>query len=165
MGTRLFALVRSAIVSALFVSLWLWLVPVWLAERRGVSLSPDRTWAIALMILAAPIPLRCIWDFAWAGHGTPAPFDPPRRLIVRGLYRFVRNPMYLGFGVVFVGEALLFPAITRDMLVIALIVWIVATIFVMTYEEPTLRRLFGEDYESYRRNVRRWIPRLRPYSG
>jgi protein-S-isoprenylcysteine O-methyltransferase Ste14 len=163
MHTRLFVFVRSAVVSALFVGLWLWLVPRWLAAWRGAELRIGRPWAFAIVVLAAPFVLRCIWDFAWAGEGTPAPFDPPRRLVVRGLYRWVRNPMYLTFGAVFVGEALLFPAVTRDMLVLVPVLWSVATMFVMLYEEPTLRRLFGKDYEAYARNVHRWLPRFRPY--
>jgi protein-S-isoprenylcysteine O-methyltransferase Ste14 len=164
MGTRLFALVRSVLVSLLFIGLWLWLVPRWLAARNGAELVIGRPWAFALILAAAPFVLRCVWDFAWSGHGTPAPFDPPRRLVVSGLYRWVRNPMYLSFGAVFVGEALLFPAITRDMLVVAPIVWAIATAFVMLYEEPTLRGAFGAEYEEYRKNVRRWVPRLRPWN-
>jgi protein-S-isoprenylcysteine O-methyltransferase Ste14 len=162
MTMRLFVIVRALLVSSLFVALWLWFIPRWIAMSKGVDLEPGRPWAIALMLLGAPFALRCIWDFAWAGDGTPAPFDPPRRLVVSGLYRWVRNPMYLSFGVVFVGEALLFPAVTREMLIIAPIVWMVATVFVIVYEEPTLRRTFGDEYEQYTRNVRRWLPRVRP---
>ncbi|HYC61215.1 MAG TPA: isoprenylcysteine carboxylmethyltransferase family protein [Thermoanaerobaculia bacterium] len=165
MSKRLFVIVRSLLVSSLFVSLWLWFVPRWIAASKDVVLSPDRTWAIAIMLLGAPFALRCIWDFAWSGEGTPAPFDPPRRLVVSGLYRWVRNPMYLSFGVVFVGEALLFPSVTREMLIVAPLAWLFFTAFVMLYEEPKLRELFGDEYEEYRRNVRRWLPRVRPYAA
>ena len=164
MAKRLFVIVRAVLVSSLFFSLWLWFVPRWIAASKGVALEADRTWAIAVILLGLPFVLRCVWDFAWAGQGTPAPFDPPRRLVVTGLYRWVRNPMYLSFGVVFVGEALLLSAVTREMLILAPIVWAIATVFVMLYEEPTLRELFGDEYEEYRRNVRRWLPRVTPYS-
>jgi protein-S-isoprenylcysteine O-methyltransferase Ste14 len=163
MAKRLFIIARAILVSSLFFSLWLWFVPRWIAASKGVELSPDRPLGILVMLLGMPFVLRCVWDFAWRGHGTPAPFDPPRRLVVSGLYRWVRNPMYLSFGVVFVGEALLLSSVTVEMLIFAPIVWLMFTLFVMLYEEPTLREMFGEEYEEYRRNVRRWLPRLRPY--
>lgn len=163
MSTRLFALVRAVVVAALFVSIWVWFVPRWMAASRGAALTPERPWAIGLMIVGGLIMVRCVWDFAWRGLGTPAPFDPPRRLVVHGLYRWVRNPMYVGMGVFLIGEALLFPAITRDMLLFLVVLWGVVTLFVMAYEEPTLHQSFGSDYDEYRRNVGRWLPRLRPW--
>jgi len=152
---------RAALVSTLFVSLWVWFIPRWLAEgelhpRWGVL-------PIVLMVIGGAIMLRCIWDFARTGRGTPAPFDPPRRLVVAGLYRYVRNPMYLGMAIFLVGEALLLPEITREMLIVLLAAWVAVTLFIFFYEEPTLRRLFGDDYATYCRNVRRWIPRLTPF--
>lgn len=115
------------------------------------------------MAVGAAIMLRCIWDFAWTGRGTPAPFDPPRRLVVTGLYRYVRNPMYIGMAVFLIGEALVLPQVTRAMLIMLGVLALAVTAFVMLYEEPTLRRLFGEDYEVYCRHVRRWLPRLTPF--
>src|SRR5688572_14466800 len=162
MGTRLFAILRSAFFATLFVSLWTWFIPRWLA--RGGELHPR--WsvpAIVLMVIGAAIMLKCVWDFAWTGRGTPAPWDPPRRLVVTGLYRYVRNPMYVGMGTFLLGEALLLPEITRVMLFVMAAAWVAVTAFIMLYEEPTLRRLFGDDYESYRRHVRRWLPRLKPF--
>ncbi|HYI09106.1 MAG TPA: isoprenylcysteine carboxylmethyltransferase family protein [Thermoanaerobaculia bacterium] len=164
MATRWFALLRAVVVSTLFVSIWVWLVPVWLARRNQAELLPERWWAIVPMTVGGVIMLRCIWDFAWRGLGTPLPLDPPRRLVVDGLYRWVRNPMYVGMGIFLIGEALLFPAITRDYLLLLPILWAIVTAFVMAYEEPTLRRLFGADYEEYLRNVGRWVPRVRPYT-
>ena len=164
MATRLFAIVRSLIVSTVFVSIWTWFMPRWLASSRGVTLVPD--WnpaAVVLMTIGGLIMLRCVWDFAWTGRGTPAPFDPPRRLVVTGLYRYVRNPMYVGVGIFLIGEALVLPAVRTQMLLMVVTLWFVVTAFVMLYEEPTLRGKFGEDYADYRRHVGRWLPRLTPF--
>jgi protein-S-isoprenylcysteine O-methyltransferase Ste14 len=156
-----FVLFRAGVVAALFVGLWTWLVPRWMA--RGDLVPRWSPAAVVLMMAGGLVMLRCVWDFAWTGGGTPAPFDPPRKLVMTGLYRFVRNPMYVGMGTFLVGEALLLPAITGPMLVLAAVLWAVVTLFVMVYEEPTLRRMFGADYETYCRHVRRWIPRITPF--
>jgi protein-S-isoprenylcysteine O-methyltransferase Ste14 len=164
MGTRLFALARAAVVAAVFVSLWTWFMPRWFAASKGVKLEPrPGITACLLMAAGAAIMLRCVWDFAWTGRGTPAPFDPPRRLVVKGLYRWVRNPMYVGMGVFLAGEALLLPMIAKEMFAMIAVLWVVVTAFILVYEEPTLRRLFSEDYAEYCRNVRRWLPRLSPF--
>jgi len=164
MGMRLFALARAAVVAALFVSIWTWFFPRWFAASNGVKLEPRPGVApILLMVFGGAIMLRCVWDFAWTGRGTPAPFDPPRRLVVKGLYRWVRNPMYVGMGLFLAGEALLLPMVAREMFIMIGICWLAVTAFVLVYEEPTLRRLFGEDYVEYCRNVRRWLPRLTPF--
>jgi protein-S-isoprenylcysteine O-methyltransferase Ste14 len=163
MAARLFVFLRSAVVSAFFVSLWTWFVPRWFA---GGDLHPQ--WsvpAIVLMFIGAAVMLRCVFDFAWTGRGTPAPFDPPRRLVVRGLYRYVRNPMYVGMAVFLVGEAIALPEVRRPMLLLLAALAVIVNLFILFYEEPTLRRLFGADYEAYCRAVRRWIPRLRPFDN
>jgi len=163
MSKRLFVIVRAAVVAALFVSLWTWFIPRWLA---GGDLHPQ--WgvlSIALMALGALIMLRCVWDFAWRGDGTPAPFDPPRKLVIAGLYRWVRNPMYLGMAIFLAGEAVLLPDIARAMLLVLLGAWAAANGFILLYEEPKLRELFGDDYAEYCRNVNRWIPRLTPFDN
>src|SRR5687767_4478981 len=121
--------------------------------------------AIVLMVIGGAIMIRCVWDFAWTGRGTPAPWDPPRRLVIAGLYRYVRNPMYVGMGVFLLGEALLLPEITRGMLIVMAAAWVAVTAFIVLYEEPTLRRLFAEDYQTYCRHVRRWIPRVTPFDS
>lgn len=162
MDTRLFALIRAAIVGAIFISIWTWFVPRWM----GSSMVPRwNAGAIILMTLGATVMIRCLWDFAWTGRGTPAPFDPPRRLVIAGLYRYVRNPMYLGMGLFLIGEALVLPDVRLEMLALVAVLWIAVSLFILFYEEPTLQRLFGDDYANYRRNVRRWIPRLTPFGG
>jgi protein-S-isoprenylcysteine O-methyltransferase Ste14 len=114
-----------------------------------------------LLVLAAgaSIALCCVFVFAWLGRGTPAPFDPPRSLVVRGPYRFVRNPMYIGVATALAGAALYFAAWPLLFYAVALVVC--AHLFVVLYEEPTLRRSFGADYEAYCRHVHRWLP-VRP---
>lgn len=161
--TRLFAIVRTLIIGGAFVSLWVWFVPRWIAASKHAALHPDCWCATIPMAIGAIIVIRCAWDFAWTGRGTPAPFDPPRRLVVRGFYRWVRNPMYLGMGLILIGEGIMFPQITTEMLILSVVLWGLVTLFVIFYEEPTLRRLFGAEYEEYCRNVRRWLPRLKPY--
>jgi protein-S-isoprenylcysteine O-methyltransferase Ste14 len=107
----------------------------------------------------AALLLTCIWEFARSGRGTLAPVDPPRQLVVRGLYRYVRNPMYLSVTVILLGEALL--AGSRALLLYWAAWFFAVNLFVIGYEEPALRRRFGASYEKYARQVRRWLPRLR----
>ena len=159
---RIFAVVRAFGIGAVFVSIWTWLMPRWFAG--GKPLQPDWNIAgVALIAIGGAIMIHCVWEFGWEGRGTPAPFDPPRRLVVKGLYRFVRNPMYVGMGTALVGEALILPQIMREMLTTVAILWGAVTLFIIVYEEPTLRGLFGADYIEYCRHVRRWIPRLTPF--
>lgn len=108
--------------------------------------------------LGAGILFRCIWDFAVAGRGTLAPIDPPKHLVVRGLYRYVRNPMYVGVVLMLFAEALFFWS--PELAYYAIGVFSMVHLFVVLYEEPTLRRQFGGSYEAYRGQVPRWIPHV-----
>ena len=110
-----------------------------------------------------PLLLDSFARFALKGLGTPAPVFPTRHLVVSGLYRYVRNPMYLAVVAVIVGQGLLFGDVR--VLEYALIPWLAAHLFVLFYEEPTLRRSFGAEYEIYRANVPRWIPCLSALAG
>lgn len=123
------------------------------------SLNGFRLIGVFPIAFGAVIDLRCAWDFAITGRGTPAPIDPPKVLVSKGLYRLVRNPMYIGIGLVLLGEAILFAS--WILFSYALIVLIVAHLFVIFYEEPTLKRKFGTAYEDYTKAVQRWIPRIR----
>jgi protein-S-isoprenylcysteine O-methyltransferase Ste14 len=111
------------------------------------------------VVLGAGIYFRTAWEFAVRGLGTPAPIAPTKFLVVSGLHRYVRNPMYLGVALVILGEAALFRA--PHLAEYAVVMLLIANMFVIFYEEPTLRRQFGESYEEYRRTVPRWIPRFR----
>lgn len=163
MAARLFAILRSIAVSILFLSIWTWFVPRWVTGKGAFENPRPLGWIV--IALGLVIAFACAIEFAWRGIGTPAPFDPPRRLVVTGLYRWVRNPMYVGLGVLLLGEAITFPRITITMLVMIAILWLATTIFIITFEEPTLRSKFGDDYAAYCRNVRRWIPRRRPFDN
>ena len=137
------------------------LIPCYLLSGRGGIAVPQ--WgllqyvALILIALGAAILIRCIVDFARIGRGTLAPVDPPRELVIRGLYRYVRNPMYVGVLCVLLGEAALFQSV--PLLTYATISFLFVHLFVVLYEEPALRGRFGESYEQYRRSVGRWIPR------
>ena len=102
------------------------------------------------------IALWCIFAFVFVGKGTPAPIDPPRRLVVRGPYRFVRNPMYIAAGLALVGLAIFYESILVALY--AGLFLLAAHIFVVAYEEPTLRQTFGQEYDGYCVRVRRWWP-------
>ena len=97
------------------------------------------------------------WGFAVRGLGTPAPIAPPSKLVVEGLHRYVRNPMYIGVLLIVLGQAALFRSMA--LLRYAVGFWLAAHLFVVLYEEPALQRKFGEDYRNYRQRVPRWIPR------
>jgi protein-S-isoprenylcysteine O-methyltransferase Ste14 len=113
---------------------------------------------IVVVALGAAIYFRCAWEFAVRGLGTPAPIAPTKFLVTTALHRYVRNPMYIGVALVILGEAVLFRAL--HLAEYAALMLLIAHLFVVFYEEPTLRRQFGESYEEYRRTVPRWIPRF-----
>lgn len=120
---------------------------------------PWTIWQYAALVpfaIGIAIYVRCVWDFASRGRGIPAPLDHPKQLVVSGLYRYLRNPMYVGVLLVLLGEALFFRS--RDFLVYVLIWFAFVNVAVLVYEEPNLRRKFGHSYERYRSSVRRWIP-------
>ncbi len=113
---------------------------------------------VGFVLLAA-----CILEFARSGRGTLSAVDPPRTLVVRGPYRFVRNPMYLGVSLIVLGEVLL--TRSRGLFIYWAVWFALVNLFVLGYEEPTLRRQFGADYERYTAAVGRWLPRMRPWRG
>lgn len=135
------------------------LIPRWLLSAQTTAPSYGlRYLALIPISIGAAIYLWCAWDFATAGRGTPAVFDPPKELVVRGLYRFTRNPMYVGILMVLLGEAALFASI--KLLVYACCVALLFHFFVVFYEEPTLRMDFGNAYRTYCLFVPRWLPSL-----
>ncbi|MGV0791100.1 methyltransferase family protein [Mycolicibacterium sp. XJ1819] len=139
------------------------LIP-WLITKWVVPESRPPTWLVlgAVLIVAGLIPpVHAFVEFVKAG-GTPMPVAPTQRLVVTGFNRFVRNPMYVGLLIAILGQALLFGS--AWLVVYAVIGWVVTASFVRWYEEPTLVRTYGQQYEEYRRNVRAWIPRLTPWT-
>lgn len=118
------------------------------------------TWAcLGMIAFGVTMLLTCVWDFARSGRGTLSPADPPRTLVVRGLYRYVRNPMYIAVTVVVLGEALLSRSTALG--AYAAIWFAFVNAFVLGYEEPTLRSTFGAQYDRYCHDVGRWLPRRR----
>ncbi len=114
---------------------------------------------LAVIPIGALIYLWCAWDFTFAGKGTPAPIDPPKQLVVRGLYRYVRNPMYVGVLSLILGQAIWFESV--HLIAYAGLAFLLMHAFVLFYEEPALKRKFGESYERYCETVPRWIPRVK----
>ncbi len=135
-------------------------VPLRVAQNR-FSPASGLTFAIALamLVVGGTIYAWCVWDFAAFGRGTPAPIDAPKKLVIRGLYRYTRNPMYVGVLTVMLGWAVLFQATTLFMYALSFGVFF--HLFIVFYEEPHLRREFGGEYDDYRAEVDRWLPRLR----
>jgi len=164
-GDRWLTAVAALAVGAAFFGLWFWLLPPWLGFRVETGGAARWRWLAAIpSVIGFAVALRCVWDFGWTGRGTPAPIAPPSRLVVVGFYRYVRNPMYLGFAAGWIGLWIVFgranPAVIGAVLAVALGVHL----FVVFYEEPTLRKKFGSDYSEYCQNVARWFPRLHPWS-
>ena len=154
----------SLVVGAAFFALWFWLFPIWLGFRVTALDSARWRWLAAIpSILGFAVALRCVWDFGWTGRGTPAPIAPPQRLVVVGFYRYVRNPMYVGFLTGWVCLWVVFGRANSAALIAACVTVLFVALFVRFYEEPHLRKVFGADYETYCRNVPRWLPRVRPW--
>jgi protein-S-isoprenylcysteine O-methyltransferase Ste14 len=157
------AAVGSAIFFAAAPGVVVGLVPWWLTswDLRFDWPVPVRLAGMVLLVLAVAILARSFVSFVREGLGTPAPVAPTERLVVGGLYRYVRNPMYVGVVTAIVGQALWFGQ--PVLLGYAALVWIAVAAFVRGYEEPNLTRRFGDDYRAYRAAVPAWIPHLRPW--
>lgn len=163
-GARWLTAIVSLAVGSAFLALWFWLLPLWLGFQVDLAKVGWRWIAAVFSVLGFTVALRCVWDFGWTGRGTPAPIVPPRNLVVVGFYRYVRNPMYLGFFVGWAGLWVVFGQPNWALIAAAAAVVASVALFVRLYEEPTLRRMFGAEYEEYCRNVHAWVPRIRPWS-
>jgi protein-S-isoprenylcysteine O-methyltransferase Ste14 len=156
-------LLRSVFFTFLLPGTVTALIPYWLISSRGASAFSNhpvlRYLGFPLIIIGGAGLLWCIWEFFSKGRGTLAIVDPPKYLVVEGLYRYVRNPMYVSVMTILLGEAIFF--MSRPVLIEAGVFIVLANLFVVGYEEPVLRRRFGESYESYSQTVGRWIPRFR----
>ena len=152
--TLLFTLIAPGSVAILFPVLLTLYVRTPIELEFGVW----RYAGLPLTVFGALIYLSCAWDFATYGQGTPAPIDPPKTLVVRNLYRYVRNPMYVGVVTILIGEAVLFQSAL--LLLYLLAIGMTFHLFVVLYEEPKLKQLFGEEYTAYTRDAPRWIPRF-----
>jgi len=159
--------VRAAIGSILFLAvapgIVVGLIPWWLTSgwTPGSTALPLQILGWLLIAVGVGSVLWAFGQFVVEGLGTPAPIAPTRTLVVGGLYRYVRNPMYVSLLAAIAGQALVLGR--WNLLIYAAFVWLFPALFVKFYEEPTLRRAYGEAYADYQRHVPAWIPRLRPW--
>jgi len=154
---------RALTYATLFVALFLIVVPQRILAGSGVArvdvFGVPEILGLLFVVLGAALVLWCLVTFAFVGRGTAAPFDPPRQLVTVGPYRFVRNPIYIGAIIAMLGAALFYWSAALG--AYALVVLIVTHLLVRFYEEPHLRRVFGQPYEDYLQTVHRWIPTWR----
>ncbi|TPI65439.1 isoprenylcysteine carboxylmethyltransferase family protein [Mesorhizobium sp. B3-1-3] len=157
-GSALFLVVAPGVVAGLAP----WLLTD--RYRKPLSALPGFVPAGSLLVVgAAAILLHAFAHFALEGLGTPAPVAPTEKLVVGGIYRHVRNPMYVAVLAIILGQALIFSS--WAVLVYGLIAAAAMVSFVKVYEEPTLANRYGAEYETYRRAVPGWLPRLTPWRG
>jgi protein-S-isoprenylcysteine O-methyltransferase Ste14 len=152
-GSALFFLLAPGIVAGLIP----WWLTGWRVRASLLNRLPIRAIGVVLIIAGAAVLISAFARFVGEGFGTPAPVAPTERLVVGGLYRYVRNPMYLAVVAIIVGQSLALGQLV--LLAYAAAVMIVFASFVRWYEEPTLRRRYGAQYEAYRRAVPAWLPR------
>jgi len=155
--TTLFAIVAPGTV----VGLVPWLISRWRIAPASWDPLPFRCAGVCLMLTGVAVVFDSFRRFVWEGYGTPAPLLPPEFLVVTGLYRYVRNPMYVSLLLVLIGEGLLFASL--GIFLYAACAWLATHLFVCFYEEPKLRRTFGQSYADYCVHVPRWLPRLTPW--
>lgn len=148
-----------AIRACVYVVLGLVALVVWVpASLADLAPGPFFLPGLGIACIGLAIYLWTVWTFAFIGRGTPVPLDPPQTLVIRGLYRFFRNPMAFGFLLILIGEAIAFGA--PGILIYAAVLGVAIQLFIVFIEEPGLKRRFGPPYEEYRRSVPRWFPRL-----
>jgi protein-S-isoprenylcysteine O-methyltransferase Ste14 len=157
LGSALFFVVAPAMVAGLVP----WVITHWEFEAPFLAAEPTRWVGIAFIVVGVPGLLDSFARFALQGLGTPAPIAPTRILVVTGLYRYVRNPMYVSVVALILGQAFLLG--DWGLLLYGALVFLPFHIFVVLYEEPTLKQTYEAQYENYRANVPRWLPRLTPW--
>jgi protein-S-isoprenylcysteine O-methyltransferase Ste14 len=162
---QVFALIGSIVFLLIAPLTVVGLIPWWITRWRLDTSSTIFPWLCvvgAILILTGVVVLLDSFArFAIQGLGTPAPIFPTRHLVVQGLYRYVRNPMYVALLLAVTGQALIFGSL--HLLEYCAIVWVICHLFVIGYEEPKMRATFGKEYETFCAHVPRWIPRGRPW--
>ncbi|MEO6396566.1 MAG: isoprenylcysteine carboxylmethyltransferase family protein [Devosia sp.] len=158
-GSILFLFVAPGIVAGLIP----WAMSQYRLASPLLGLAPLRWLGAVLLVLGGVLLFETFARFALQGLGTPAPIAPTKMLVVTGSYRFVRNPMYVAVVSLILGQALVFG--NPIVLAWGIVVWLTVHLFVLSYEEPTLSASYGEEYDRYRANVRRRLPRLTPWRG
>ena len=157
LGSAIFLVIAPGIVAA-YVP---WRISRWQVGAPLLGTSSFRLVGVLLIAAGLPVLLDSFARFALQGRGTPAPIFPTRHLVVSGLFRYVRNPMYVAVVSLALGQGLFFGSVR--VLEYGIAVWAGFHLFVLIYEEPTLRKTYGPEYEQFCANVPRWIPRLRPW--
>jgi protein-S-isoprenylcysteine O-methyltransferase Ste14 len=157
LGSALFFVVVPFVLAGIIP----WSITGWQLRPAFFGLELTRVIGIVLIIAGVPGLVDSFARFALQGLGTPAPIAPTKNLVVTGLYRYVRNPMYVAVVAVILGQAVLFG--DWRLIPYGVLFWLACHLFVVAYEEPTLERTFGAEYEAFRSNVPRWIPRLTPW--
>jgi protein-S-isoprenylcysteine O-methyltransferase Ste14 len=155
-GSAIFLVVAPGFVAGLVP----WWISHWQLEAPFLGLQVFRFAGALLVAMGLIGLLNSFVRFALQGLGTPAPVFPTRHLVVAGLYRYVRNPMYIAVVMTILGQALIFG--NAGLLEYGGLIWLLFHLFVLLYEEPTLRATFGAEYDSFCAEVPRWIPRLTP---
>jgi protein-S-isoprenylcysteine O-methyltransferase Ste14 len=159
LGTTLFFLIAPCVAAGLVP----WWMTRWKFHPAFIGLEATRVAGIILIVIGAAGVIDSFARFALQGLGTPAPVAPPRKLVVTGLYRYVRNPMYVALLAIIFGEALLFGDVR--LAAYGTLFWLASHLYVLFYEERQLRRKFGAQYDAFRAGVPRWIPRITPWQA
>jgi len=157
LGSAIFLVIAPGIVAGYIP----WSICHWNIGMPLLGASSIRMIGVLLLAAGLPVLLDSFGRFALKGLGTPAPIFPTRHLVVSGLFRYVRNPMYVAVLALIFGQGLLFGSVR--ILEYGIAIWVAFHLFVLMYEEPTMRRSFEPEYEAFCANVPRWIPRLRPW--
>ena len=165
LGRMTMAILGSALFFVAAPSVLAGLIPWWITRWEFLppffDLQATRVVGILLIVAGLPGLVNSFARFALQGLGTPAPIAPTQNLVVTGLYRYVRNPIYIAVVAVILGQAILFG--DWRLITYGGLMWLAFHAFVLTYEEPVLAQQFGVQYEDFRANVPRWIPRLSPW--
>ncbi len=157
LGSALFFVVAPSVLAGLIP----WLMTRWEFLPPFFDLQATRAIGILLIVVGLPGLVDSFARFALQGLGTPAPIAPTQNLVVTGLYRYVRNPIYVAVVAIILGQAILFG--DWRLAIYGGFMWLAFHAFVLAYEEPVLAQTFGAQYEEFRANVPRWIPRLSPW--
>lgn len=154
LGSAIFLVIAPGGVAVLVP----WWVSHWAVQAAILGFAAFRLAGALLILAALPVLLESFGRFAIDGGGTPAPVLPPEHLVIKGYYRYVRNPMYVAVVSLILGQGLFFGNLR--LLGYGCFVWLAMHLFVVLYEEPKLRRRFGAEYEAFCAHVPRWVPRL-----